>query len=102
VLPFLFKRGNTNMSQIDSFKILAAIGKVQENEELYEAVNSTVVRIGATPDANKVVDLNTYRGANEVSQLLNRAYNDGKRVALQELARELTTTPRDWLEKKEA
>lgn len=88
------------MSQIDSIKILAAIGKVQEYEALYKAFGNTILRIGALSDANKVIELDTYNEANRVSELLNRAYNDGKRVALQELARELTTTPKDWLEKK--
>lgn len=89
------------MTQIDSIKILTAIGKVQEHEEIFKAnSNYHILRIDAGADANRVMQLDDYHAANRVAQLLNEAYNAGKRVALQELAAEITTTPKNWLEKQ--
>ena len=89
------------MTQIDSIKILAAIGKVQEYEELFKATsNYHVIRVGAYSDANRIFECKDYHFANRVSEQLNEVYNMGKRAALQELAKELTTTPKDWLEKR--
>lgn len=91
------------MAMIDTIKILAAIGKVQDFEEIFTASsNYHVTRVAASCDAHRVIKLDDYNAANLVAQLLNDAYNTGKRVALQELAKELTSTSphKDWLEKK--